>query len=242
MPLDNRKQRDRCRSKRTSWRAFGTESLKCWCIFDVAGKEDEITRLEKQSAQPDFWADQAVARSTMRKLAEHRRVVDRWRSLEKKVADMDELIGLAVEEEDTSLEEEIRSELEKIGTQLDELELELAFRSEYDARNAILAIHAGAGGTESQDWAEMLLRMYLRWAERRGYDAEVLDTYTGKVIRQGLDNIPDKKEAGSLVRSLRFDPFDDEEKKDRERRILNAYDKEVCCAGDPCALPGAPEG
>ena len=75
-----------------------------------------------------------------------------------------------------------------------------------------------------------------------GKDAEILDTYTGKVIRQGLDSIPDKKEAESLVLSLRFDPFDDEEKKDRERRILNAYDIEVCCVGGPCALPGAPEG
>ena len=75
-----------------------------------------------------------------------------------------------------------------------------------------------------------------------GREAEVLDTYTGKIIREGLDNIPDKREAVGLVRSLRFEPFDDEEKKDRERRILNAYDVEVCCAGGPCALPGAPEG
>jgi hypothetical protein len=73
-------------------------------------------------------------------------------------------------------------------------------------------------------------------------DAEVLDTYTGKVTRQGLDSIPDRKEAESLVRTLRFEPFDDEEKRDRERRILNAYDIEVCCVGGPCALPGAPEG
>jgi hypothetical protein len=73
-------------------------------------------------------------------------------------------------------------------------------------------------------------------------DAEVLDTYTGKVIRQGLDSIPGKKEAEDLVTSLRFELFDDETKKDRERRILNAYDVEVCCAGGPCALPGAPEG
>ena len=73
-------------------------------------------------------------------------------------------------------------------------------------------------------------------------DAEVLDTYTGKVIRQGLDSIPDKNEAKALVRSLCFDPFDDDEKRDRERRILNAYDIEVCCVGGPCALPGAPEG
>ena len=75
-----------------------------------------------------------------------------------------------------------------------------------------------------------------------GKDGVVLDTYTGKVIRQGLDNIPDKREAETLVRSLRFDPFDDEEKRDRERRILNAYDIEVCCVGGPCALPGALEG
>jgi hypothetical protein len=73
-------------------------------------------------------------------------------------------------------------------------------------------------------------------------DAEVLDTYTGKVTRQGMDAIPDKKEAEALVKSLRFEPFDDAIKKDRERRILNAYDIEVCCAGGPCALPGAPEG
>jgi hypothetical protein len=74
-----------------------------------------------------------------------------------------------------------------------------------------------------------------------GKDAEVLDTYTGKVIRKGLENIPDKKEAETLVQSLRFDLFD-EAKRDRELRILNAYDIEVCCAGGPCALPGAPEG
>jgi hypothetical protein len=73
-------------------------------------------------------------------------------------------------------------------------------------------------------------------------DAEVLDTYTGKVIRQGLDKIPDMKEAKDLLKSLRFEPFTDETKKDRERRILNAYDVEICCAGGPCALPGAPEG
>jgi hypothetical protein len=73
-------------------------------------------------------------------------------------------------------------------------------------------------------------------------EGHVLDTYTGKVIRQGMDGIPDKKEAETLVKSLRFEPFDNEEKRDRERRILNAFDKEICCVGGPCALPGAPEG
>ncbi|MBW2502037.1 MAG: type I restriction enzyme HsdR N-terminal domain-containing protein [Deltaproteobacteria bacterium] len=75
-----------------------------------------------------------------------------------------------------------------------------------------------------------------------GREAELLDTYSGKVIRTGLASIPGKDEAGELVQSLRFEPFTDETRKDRERRILNAYDVEICCAGGPCALPGAREG
>lgn len=113
----------------------------------------------------------------MRQLSEAQKMVGQWRGLEKKTADITELISLA--EEDTSLQAEIQSEIEAIASRLDELELEMAFSSEYDVRNAILAIHAGAGGTESQDWAEMLLRMYLRWAERRGYKAEILDSSPG---------------------------------------------------------------
>jgi len=114
----------------------------------------------------------------MRQLAEQRKVTQRWRGLEKRVADIAELIPLS--EEDIALQAEIRSEIDEVTTRLDELEFQLSFSGEFDARNAILAIHAGAGGTESQDWAEMLMRMYLRWAERRGYAAEVLDVSPGE--------------------------------------------------------------
>jgi len=113
----------------------------------------------------------------MRELAEHKKVVDRWRGLEKKVADISESLPLI--EEEPAFREEIESEIEVVASRLDELELEMAFSSVYDARNAILAIHAGAGGVESQDWAEMLMRMYLRWGERRGYKVEVLDSSLG---------------------------------------------------------------
>jgi peptide chain release factor 2 len=113
----------------------------------------------------------------MRRLAEKTQVVQRWRGLEKKLADIAELIELSDEED--PLQAEIEKELEEIAAQLDELEFQLAFSGEYDTRNAILAIHAGAGGTESQDWAEMLMRMYLRWAERRGFATEILDTSPG---------------------------------------------------------------
>jgi len=114
----------------------------------------------------------------MRQLAEQKKVVNRWREVEKRVADIVELVPLA--EEDTSLRLEIQSEIDEVSSHLEELELERAFGGEYDARNAILTIHAGAGGTESQDWAQMLLRMYLRWAERRSYKAEILDISPGE--------------------------------------------------------------
>lgn len=116
----------------------------------------------------------------MRQLAAEKRIADQWRGLEKELVEIAELLSLIEEEEDTSLNTEILSRLDKLASQLDELELERAFTSEYDSRNAILAIHAGAGGTESQDWAQMLLRMYLRCAERRGYQAEVLDVSPGE--------------------------------------------------------------
>ncbi|MBA7639027.1 Peptide chain release factor 2 [subsurface metagenome] len=150
----------------------------------------------------------------MRRLAEQKKVVHRWRELEKRVADTAELISLA--EGDASLRLDIQSEIDKLTSHLDELELERAFSSEYDARNAILAIHAGAGGTESQDWAEMLMRMYLRWAERRGYKAEILDISPGEeagiksvVIGVGGDYACGylKSEHG-VHRLVRLSPFD----------------------------------
>jgi len=140
-------------------------------------------------------------------------MVQPWRGLEKKVADIAELISLT--EEDTSFQAEIQSEIEAIASRLDELELQMAFSSEYDARNAILAIHAGAGGTESQDWAEMLLRMYLRWAERRGYKAEILDISPGDEagIRSAIIGVSGDYTCGYLKsehgvhRLVRLSPF-----------------------------------
>ncbi len=153
----------------------------------------------------------------MRQLAEQRRVVERWRGLESEVGEIAELISLVEEEEeDTSLDAEIQSRLDKVATRLDELELETAFTSEYDARSAILAIHAGAGGTESQDWAQMLLRMYLRWAERRGYQAEILDTSPGEEagIKSAIIEVNGDYACGYLKsehgvhRLVRLSPFD----------------------------------
>ena len=116
----------------------------------------------------------------MRQLSALNDEIQTWRALEGKVNDLAELITLSLQEKDVSLEQEIASELDQVSSQLDKLDFQLLLSGEYDHRDAILAIHAGAGGTESQDWAEMLLRMYIRWAERRGYGAELLDTSPGE--------------------------------------------------------------
>ncbi len=116
----------------------------------------------------------------MRELRRKKNLVNVWREIEKKAADLQEMIVLAIGEEDYSLKEEIQLELRKLSSRFEQLESQQLFTGDYDSRNAMLALHAGAGGTESQDWANMLLRMYLRWAERHDYEAEVLDVSLGE--------------------------------------------------------------
>ncbi len=152
----------------------------------------------------------------MRRLAESKKLVDRWRTMEKRVADIAELLSLATQEGDTKLASELQTEVNEVAVQLDEIELEMAFSGEYDDRNAILAVHAGAGGTESQDWADMLLRMYLRWAERRGYKAEILDRSPGEeagtksvvVSISGDHAFGYLKSEHGVHRMVRLSPFD----------------------------------
>jgi peptide chain release factor 2 len=114
----------------------------------------------------------------MRRLSSLKSTVDTWRALEKQANDTIELIELSGDDE--SLAGDLEREVDALRERMADLEFELAFSGPYDDRNAIIAIHAGAGGTESQDWAEMLLRMYLRWAERKGFKTEVFDLTEGE--------------------------------------------------------------
>ena len=152
----------------------------------------------------------------MQRLAELKRVVDRWRGLEKRVIEIDELISLESEAEETTLGGEIESEVEEIGSRLEETEFQTSFNGRYDSHNAIIAVHAGAGGVESQDWAEMLLRMYLRWAERHRHQSEVLDTSPGEEagIKSAIVEVSGDYSFGYLKsehgvhRLIRLSPFD----------------------------------
>lgn len=116
----------------------------------------------------------------MRQLGDLRPEVELWRGLERRVLDLSDLLSLAQSEEETTLLAEIASEADKLAAELAPLEFQLLLGGPYDRKNAILALHAGAGGTDAQDWAAMLLRMYLRWAERRGFQTEILDTTPGE--------------------------------------------------------------
>lgn len=155
-----------------------------------------------------------MAQSTMRRLSELKRTVEKWRGVESEANDIAGYIELG--EEESSFLTGIEPRLDQLLVRLDEMELGAAFSGEYDSRNALLSIHAGAGGTESQDWAEMLLRMYLRWVERRGYKAEILDSTPGeeagiKTVTIEIDGDSAfgylKSEHG-VHRLVRLSPFD----------------------------------
>lgn len=135
--------------------------------------------MERESARGDFWSDQPVASKKMRQLNVLKEEVDVWRGLERQIHDLLDLIDLT-DAGDPALIEDVGSEAGKMAERLDELEFHLFFDAEYDVGNALLAIHAGAGGTDSQDWAQILLRMYLRWAEKRGFKSEILETTPGE--------------------------------------------------------------
>lgn len=193
-----------------------TAFIRYRCAFDLAGKEEQIGELEKESAAADFWDEPERAQATMQQLASLREEVSVWKELASRVADLQSLLELAVADDDETLLGEITAETEKATAELNRLEFRLLFSGPYDQNDAILAIHAGAGGTEAQDWTEMLLRMYLRWAESHGFETEILDSLAGE--EAGLKTVT-VEVAGSYAygylksergvhRLVRLSPFD----------------------------------
>ena len=135
--------------------------------------------MERESASPDFWDDAEGARAKMRRLAARQRTIDVWRGLERRADEAAEFVELAAADDDAAMAAELEQEVGAIAAQIEEQSFELAFSGPYDERNAIVEIRPGAGGVESQDWAEMLERMYLRWAERSEFAVELVDRMEG---------------------------------------------------------------
>ncbi len=144
-------------------------------IFDLENKSTRLSPLETSMAAPDFWNDPEQARTIVEEIRQLKRWTEPYADLERRVKDALELAALIEEDSDSDLEQQLAEEAEQLEQGLEQLELQSMLQGPDDRRDALLTIHPGAGGTESQDWAEMLLRMYTRWAERRGYTVHVLD-------------------------------------------------------------------
>jgi len=152
----------------------------------------------------------------MRRLAELKATIQPWQELKRQLADLSELVALAIADSDDALAPELAAEVDALSRRLEALEFRTVLNGPYDARSAVLAVHAGAGGTDSQDWAEMLLRMYLRWAERRGYQAQVVELSPGEEagIKSATVEIQGEYAYGYLRgekgvhRLVRLSPFD----------------------------------
>lgn len=190
--------------------------MRSWCIFDFAAKEKEVARLEEESTTPDFWNDQRAAQVHMRRLAALREEMEAWRSLDRRVADALELSELLSVDEDEALVTELETEAVELQKTLEQMEFRLHMSGEHDRDDALLSIHAGAGGTESQDWVAMLLRMYLRWAEDKGYKTEILDSLEGEeaglksvtVLIEGPYAYGYLRSERGVHRLVRLSPFD----------------------------------
>ncbi len=142
----------------------------------MVGKELQLSQLEKDTEHPEFWNDSTSAQRVMKTLSSLRDDVEAWNSLKQHLHDLTELARL----DDESLQSEIETELASLEAELGKRAFTTMFSGKYDHDDAILAIHAGAGGTDSQDWAGMLERMYLRWAEDQGFQTEILDVTLGE--------------------------------------------------------------
>ena len=139
----------------------------------------KIKDLEELSVKKDFWNDQDKARDVLQKKTKLTESLDRWEKFDKEINDIENLADIALNEKDERVLNDISLELEQLSFSVNQEELKMMLSSEQDSMNAIVSIHAGAGGTEAQDWTEMLLRMYLRWAEKKKFISKIIDFLPG---------------------------------------------------------------
>ncbi|WP_202079323.1 peptide chain release factor 2 [Caldalkalibacillus salinus] len=184
--------------------------------LDLEEKERRVAELEEIMSQPTFWDDQDKAQKTIDETNALKSSVDTYHKLNGQLEDIEVLTGLAEEENDDDMLKEALEGVKQLKLDLEAFELELLLSEEYDRNSAILELHPGAGGTESQDWASMLLRMYTRWAESKGYKVETLDYLPGDeagvksvtLLVKGHNAFGFLKAERGVHRLVRISPFD----------------------------------
>ena len=196
--------------------AIGPRLEKLAAALDLEGARREVEELEEKTSDPNFWNDVSASQKVLQrtkqlknKLENHARLVGQWE-------DLTTLVEMAMEEDDESLLPEVQEGYDKLESALEEANLATLLTGEYDASNAILTLHAGAGGTEAQDWCQMLFRMYTRWGERHNFTVKILDYEDGEEagIKSAAISIEGENAYGFLRsengvhRLVRISPFD----------------------------------
>ncbi len=180
--------------------------------LDIPGKNRRVVEIQTEAEATDFWNDPEAAQKRMQEMSRLKEEVDRWQSVANRINDALELAQL----DDESLESELTTEIDALSITVDRLALQALLSGPYDFEDAILAIHAGAGGTDSQDWAQMLERMYIRWAEQNGYKVEIIERSEGEEagVKSVMMSIRGEYAYGYLQseqgvhRLVRLSPFD----------------------------------
>lgn len=185
-------------------------------LFDIDGLKREADKLEQETYGEGFWNNTSKAQKTMQKLSSLKDQIKEYEDLLESIEDLEVLIDLAMEEEDYETYEEIKKTYKSVSKEAENFKLSTLLNGEYDKNNAILSIHSGAGGLEAQDWAEMLFRMYRRWAEDKGYSVEVLDILPDTeggiksvtMLIKGYNAYGYLKSEKGVHRLVRISPFD----------------------------------
>lgn len=185
-------------------------------LFDEEGLKREVERLEYKTADPAFWTSSEDTSKVLQNLKNAKDKLETLIRMKSNIEDVDDLIQMSIEEEDSSVLEDIRETFNNIKKQIEDMTLAALLNGKYDKNNAILTIHPGAGGTESQDWANMLFRMYTRWSEKKNYKVDVLDYLPGE--EAGIKSVTIKvagenaygylKSEMGVHRLVRISPFD----------------------------------
>ncbi|MFE3972649.1 MULTISPECIES: peptide chain release factor 2 [Peribacillus] len=185
-------------------------------LFDLDEKEARIAQLENEMTHPDFWNDQQKAQTVINETNALKEQVNQLSDLNESYENLDLTYELVKEENDEELLAELEEEITILSQKMNDFELQLLLSEEYDSKNAILELHPGAGGTESQDWGSMLLRMYTRWGEKRGFKVETLDYLPGDeagiksvtLLFKGHNAYGYLKAEKGVHRLVRISPFD----------------------------------
>ena len=185
-------------------------------LFDISKLEKDLEDLEKQTLEEDFWKDSKNSSKVLSKIKRLKSKCSDFKEIEKEIENLEELVELIKLEPDEELEKEISIDVKKLQKNVEKLELSSLLSAEYDANNAIVTIHPGAGGTESQDWAQMLYRMYTRWANKNNYEVKEIDYLDGEDA--GLKSVTFEvigenaygylKSEKGIHRLVRISPFD----------------------------------